>query len=242
MQPLLYGELAPWYRLLDPPEDHADEAECYADALERAGVARSGRLLELGAGAGHNALYMKDRFRCTLTDLSEPMLGLSRALNPECEHLPGDMRSLRLDRRFDAVFVHDAIAYMATRQELRAALLTAFEHTEPGGVALFAPDYLARAIVEHSSLHEGADGRRALRCLEWVWDPEPNDEKFRVEYALLLRDGAELRAAHDTHEEGLFSRETWLALLSEVGFRAELVSRPLDDGGLDQMLLGRRPR
>ena len=29
MRQLLYGELAPWYRLLDPPEDHADEVAAY---------------------------------------------------------------------------------------------------------------------------------------------------------------------------------------------------------------------
>jgi hypothetical protein len=37
------------------------------------------------------------------------MLGLSRALNPECEHLAGDTRTLPLGRTFDAVLVHDAI-------------------------------------------------------------------------------------------------------------------------------------
>src|SRR5262245_12400426 len=112
MQPLLYGELTPWYRLLDPVADHADEAAAYVRALEGAGAPRGGTLLELGAGAGGNAFFVKRNFRCTLTDLSPEMLALSRALNPECEHLPGDMRTLRLARQFDAVMVHDAVAYM----------------------------------------------------------------------------------------------------------------------------------
>jgi SAM-dependent methyltransferase len=241
MTPLLYAELVPWYRLLDPPEDHADEAGCYADALEQAGLARGSQVLELGAGAGHNALYMKERFRCTLTDVSEPMLGLSRSLNPECEHALGDMRTVRLARQFDAVFVHDAVVYMTTRHELQAALVTAFEHTRPGGVALFVPDSLADDFVEQTCLHQGEDGVRALRCLEWDWDPDPKDEKIYTEYAFLLRDGEQLRAVHDRHESGLFSRETWLELLSRAGFRPELIRRPLEDGGLDQMLLGRRP-
>jgi len=50
-------------------------------------------VLELGSGAGHNALHLKPHARCTLTDVSEEMLGLSRELNPECEHLLGDMRT-----------------------------------------------------------------------------------------------------------------------------------------------------
>jgi len=73
MQPLLYGELTPWYRLLDPVADHADEAAAYADAFERGGTPPGGTLLELGAGAGGNASFIKSRFRCTLTDISPEM-------------------------------------------------------------------------------------------------------------------------------------------------------------------------
>jgi trans-aconitate methyltransferase len=45
----------------------------------------------------------------TPVDLSTEMLAISRTLNPECEHIAGDMRTSRLERRFDAVFIHDAI-------------------------------------------------------------------------------------------------------------------------------------
>lgn len=36
MQPLLYSELVSWYRLVDPTEDHQDEAASYQAALESA--------------------------------------------------------------------------------------------------------------------------------------------------------------------------------------------------------------
>src|SRR5262245_47892136 len=101
MQPLLYGELVPWYRLVDPPADHADEAGSYQAAFERAITPRPETLLDLGAGAGHNVFHLKRRFSCTLVDLSDGMLGLSRDLNPECEHEVGDIRTVRLDRMFD---------------------------------------------------------------------------------------------------------------------------------------------
>jgi ubiquinone/menaquinone biosynthesis C-methylase UbiE len=95
---MLYRELIPWYRLVDPTEDHCNEAASYIEALERAVQAPAETLLELGAGAGNNASFFKRRFRCTLTDLSEDMLALSRELKPECEHILGDMRTLRLGR------------------------------------------------------------------------------------------------------------------------------------------------
>jgi SAM-dependent methyltransferase len=95
---LLYSDLTPWYRLIDPLEDHLEEAEAYDAAFLRGIDGPATTLLELGSGAGNNAYYLKRRFRCTLADISEPMLALSRGINPECEHVTGDMRTLRLDR------------------------------------------------------------------------------------------------------------------------------------------------
>lgn len=90
MQPLLYSELVPWYRLLDPLADHLEEADAFQAAFERVVTPKPTTLLELGAGAGHNAFHMKRHARCTLVDLSEDMLSLSRELNPECEHAVHD--------------------------------------------------------------------------------------------------------------------------------------------------------
>src|SRR5262249_42154726 len=147
-EPRLYGDLVPWYDLIDPVADHADEAAIYERALERAAAPPPATLLELGAGAGNNAFHLTRRFRCTLTDVSAPMLERSRAQTPECEHVAGDMRALRLGRAFDAVLVHDAVAYMTTLADLRAAAATAFAHTRPGGAAVFAPDYLRETFRE----------------------------------------------------------------------------------------------
>jgi len=241
MQPLLYGELTPWYRLLDPVADHADEAAAYVGALLRAGAPRGGTLLELGAGAGGNAFFFKRDFECTLTDLSPDMLALSRALSPECEHLAGDMRSLRLRRTFDAVMVHDAVAYMTTRADLAAMAATAFAHTRPGGAALFAPDYVREAFRDKTELYTGDDGARSLRCVEWAWDPDPADDTYAVEYAFLLRDGAQMRAVHDRHVEGLFARATWLDILTSAGYQVALADRPFDDTTTDQIFVCRRP-
>ena len=237
----LYDELVPWYRLVDPPEDHRDEAQSYQAALERAASPRPETLLELGAGAGHNALHLKRRFHCTLTDPSEAMQALSRELNPECEHLAGDMRSLRLGRTFDTVLVHDAVMYMLTEADLLAAAHTAYEHTRPGGAAVFAPDCVRETFREDTDLLAGEDGSRALRAVAWSWDPDPADDTFVTEYAFLLRDGSSVKVVHDRHVEGLFTTATWQRVLTSVGYRVDTFARPLDDGGSDQVFICRRP-
>jgi SAM-dependent methyltransferase len=216
----MYGALAPWWPLLSAPEDYAEEAAFYRGALEAAARAPLRELLELGSGGGNNASHLKRHFGLTLVDLSPDMLAVSRALNPECAHLQGDMRTVRLGRTFDAVFVHDAICYMTSAADLGRALETAWIHTRPGGVALFAPDHVRETFAESTAHggHSASDGS-ALRYLEWTWDPDPSDTTYAVAYAFLLRapDGS-LRAEHETHVEGLFSRAQWLELIEQAGF------------------------
>jgi hypothetical protein len=110
----LYTELAMWWPLLSPPDDYLDEANFFHQVLVAAGLPPASTLLELGCGGGgNNAVHLKAHLaRVTLTNLSSHMLAVSRALNPDCEHLVRDMRTLRLGRAFDVVFIHDAIDYM----------------------------------------------------------------------------------------------------------------------------------
>ena len=109
----LYDQLSSWWQLLSPPAEYAEEAEFHASKLLAAGSAPCRTLLELGSGGGNNASHMKKYFRMTLVDLSSGMLAVSQQLNPDCEHVQGDMRTVRLGRQFDRVFVHAAIVYMS---------------------------------------------------------------------------------------------------------------------------------
>ena len=220
----LYTDLAAWWPLLSPPDDYVDEANFFHQVLVAAGDRPAATLLELGYGGGNNAVHLKEHFaRVTLTDLSPQMLAVSRTLNPECEHLLGDMRTLRLGRSFDVVFIHDAIDYMTTLHDLRLALETAFLHCTPGGLALVVPDHV-RETFQPATDHGGSDGdARALRYLEWTYDPNDTDTTYTVEYAYLLRENNQpTRIEHDQHICGLFPRAEWVRLLREVGFQPEI--------------------
>lgn len=234
----LYNELAAWWPLLSPPEEYADEAAFFAEVLIQAGLPTAPSLLELGSGGGSNARYLKRYFaHVTLTDLSPTMLAISRTLNPECEHHQGDMRTLRLGRTFDAVFVHDAIEYMTTEQDLAAALTTAFVHCKPGGCALFVPDFVQETF-EPVAEHGGGDGAgRSMRFLEWTHAPEHGATCYVTDYVCLLREGNQpARVEHEQHVCGLFPRETWLHRLHDVGFRPEIVR----DNYARELFLARR--
>jgi SAM-dependent methyltransferase len=221
--PKMYGELAPWWPLLSSPADYEEEASYWADMLTRHCAEPCRSLLELGSGGGNNASWMKARFdHVTLVDPAPGMLDVSRALNPDCEHGAGDMRSVRLGRVFDCVFIHDAIGYMATLEDLAQAFETARVHCREGGVALFAPDFVRENFTpgtEHGG-HDAPDGR-ALRYLEWSWDPDASDTTYVADYAFLVREAdGTTRVLHDRHLEGLFADAEWLRLLAAAGFDA----------------------
>lgn len=229
-KPKLYNELASWWPLLSSPDDYVDEANLYMRILCQAVHEPINTVLELGSGGGNNATHMKSRFNLTLVDMSEGMLACSRRLNPECEHIQADMRTVRLGRHFDAVFVHDAIMYMTTENDLVQAITTAFVHCKPGGIALFVPDCL-KETFEQSTKCGGHDGEdRALRYLEWNIDPNPDDTSYACEFAYILRcsDGSTC-VEHDHHELGLFRQADWTRCLTSVGFQTQVISLEYTD-------------
>jgi len=219
----MYNDLATWWPLLSAPAEYTEDADFYHQTLLETGQTPLHTMLELGSGGGNNAFHLKAYYHLTLVDLSEGMLAVSQALNPECEHQPGDMRTVRLGREFDVVFVHDAVDYMLTETDLRQAIETAYLHCRAGGVVLFAPDHLHETFAP-STDHGGHDGEnRAMRYLEWTYDPDESDSTVITEYAYVLREGERVWVEHDQHIHGLFSREQWLRWLAEAGFTVRVV-------------------
>lgn len=231
----LYRDLAGWWPLISPPQEYAAEAGYLAGVFGSATAVRE--MLDLGSGGGHVAVHLKGRLALTLVDRSQEMLSVSRGLNPECAHVQGDMRTIRLGRVFDAVLVHDAVDYLTSEADLRQVIETAFAHCRPGGIAVFVPDHTAETFRADDGSREGGGGGsdaagRQASFREWTWDPDPADDWIQAEYEFVLRaaDGA-VQVVHEAHRLGAFSRDTWLRLLAAAGFdpEAHCDPEPRDD-------------
>ena len=172
------------------------------------------------------------------------MLDVSRALNPECEHVEGDMRTVRLDRQFDCVFRPRRGVLHDDRRRICAALSRPRSSIAVQVVWLCSPPITFERPFAPTTDHGGNDGEsRGLRYLEWVWDPDPADNTYIADYAYMLRtsDGS-VRVEHDRHVEGLFARGDWLRLLEAVGFQPRSV--PFDHSEVDgtlEVFVGTRP-
>jgi SAM-dependent methyltransferase len=223
----LYGELAVWWPLFSHPEEYVDEASWIMQTLIEALGSSPAQILELGSGGGNTASHLTHHAQMTLVEPSKEMLDGSRRLNPDAEHVIGDMRDVRLGKTFDAVLIHDAIMYMTTQSDLVAALVTAHVHLKPGGVLMVLPDYVAETFESGTDTggHDAQDGSgRGLRYLSWTHPIEPGATTFDVDYAILVREAdGSIEVRHDRHTEGLFPRSVWRDAFVRAGFEQPTV-------------------
>ena len=219
----LYRDLAQWWPLISPIEEYEQDAAALANAFAAASVPVR-EVLDLGSGGGHVAWHLKRRqLHLTLVDQSAEMIAMSRKLNPDCEHIEGDMLTIRLGRQFDAVLVHDAVDYVTTEDALLLVAQTAFAHCRPGGIGVFAPDHTADTFRPGTGGGGGSDfaGRRAS-FQERTHDPDPADDWIEADYEFTLHAADDsTETVRESHRLGAFRYETWQRVLTAAGFDPE---------------------
>lgn len=228
-KPAMYHEQAEWFHLLTAPAEYEEEATFYFKEAVKILGRTPGSCLELGSGGGNNASHYKAWVEgpVVLSDRSPEMLALSRTINPELEHVQGDMLEVRLGRTFDLVFVHDAAAYLTTEDQIRRLAETMYVHCNEGGAIVLCPDNFAENL-EYETDHGGHDGDgRAMRYLEWVTPGTPGTYEYFVDYAYIYHeDGQPPRFVHDRHVCGALPRQMWFDALTDAGFK-DVYSTPL---------------
>lgn len=216
----MYHDLAWLFPVITPPEDYIGEAAEFTQAIQQFSRRPARTLLNLGAGAGHNDHYLQHSFQVTGLDLSEPMLALARRLNSAVEYLVGDMRTIRLGRRFDAVILADSVSCLLTEMDLLAAFMTAYEHLEPGGVFCTYAEETQENFQQNgtfTSTHLAGDLEVAL--VENFYDVDPKDTWYETTFLFLIRQKGKLTIEVDQHLNGLFPLVTWRRLLEQAGFQ-----------------------
>lgn len=185
---------------------------------------RRPRLLELGAGGGHMLAHLVQHFECTASDLSDAMLENCARLVPQARRFRADMRELRLEERFDAVLIHDAVDYMLDKADVAAALATAAAHLAPGGVVLVAPTYTRDNFVD-AEVAEDANPDAGLTYFSYVHSLNARATQYELILVYLIRDAKQhkVEIIEDRHCCGLFSEREWSRALAKAGFDAELI-------------------
>ena len=147
----LYSDLAWTWPIISPVEDYIEETELFSKLIREHSKIVVKTLLHLGCGGGHNDYVFKKYFKVTSVDISEDMLTLAKKLNPEVNYQYGDMRTIRLEERFDAVMALDSINYIKTVEDLQRTFITAYEHLKPGGVFLTFVEQIAGQFKQNNT-------------------------------------------------------------------------------------------
>ena len=222
--PRLYSDLAwLWPLWGDPDGEYADWCAHVAAMIEKHAQRKVRTLLNLGCGGGKNAYNLKRRYEVTGLDLSNDMLANAAKLNPECTFVQGDMRDFALSRRFDAILIDDAVAYMTSREDLVRLFRAAYGHLEPGGVVIVSPDETKETFKQNETRVSYAEAKAKPEGVDVVfiendYDPDPSDDTYDALILYLIRENGKLRVIEDMHTLGVFTADVWPTLLREAGF------------------------
>jgi SAM-dependent methyltransferase len=231
---IAYNDLAWTEILLADPSDYEEDAERCVEMITRRCAFTPKTLLHLGCGAGGHDTLFKRHFAVTGVDVSRGMLDIARQRHPDVEYFENDMRSVRLERLFDAVVIPDSIDYMVTRDDLGQAIRTAAVHLRPGGV-LVVVGKTSETFRDNNFAYTGEREDMQITVLEnnYIHPYRPGTYEAAIVY--LIREHGELHIRSECHVLGLFPRAAWEEAFAREGFAIEVSDL---HGGYAENLLG----
>lgn len=218
----LYGDLAWTWPIISPVGDYIEETELFSKLIIEHSKIEVKTLLHLGCGGGHNDYTFKKHFKVISVDISEDMLSLAKKLNPEVNYKYGDMRTIQLGEKYDAVTILDSINYIKTVEDLQKTFITAYEHLKPGGVFLtFMEQVTGQFTQNNTTCSTHSQGDVEITFIENYYDPDLTDSIYEATFIYLIRVGGKLEVYTDRHLCGIFKLETWIELLKVTGFEVK---------------------
>lgn len=237
----VFDAYAAYYDLLYRDKDYAGEAAYVLGLLAAQGV-RGGTMLELGCGTGRHAeQFARSGYSVHGVDLSAAMVerAARRFADDSSEHRfeVGDIRTLRLDRQFDAVVsLFHVFSYQSTNEDLDRAFHTASSHLRVGGALVFdfwhGPGVLSdRPAVRVKDM---ADASTALlRIAEPSFHPSENCVDVHYRILLTERSTQTLHSIQETHRMRYLFMPELQRLTASHGLRIAAAYREQSHQALD---------
>jgi len=188
----------------------------------------------MGSGAGVYDWVFKRSFTVTGVDLSLGMLEKARTTHPDIEYLEGDMRTLRLNRLFDAVAIPDSIDYMVSLADFQQAIQTAVEHLKTGGILLIAGK-TEETFQNNNFAYSGEKNSVHVTLLENNYINKFRPNTYEATLVYLIWEQGELTIHTDHHVLGLFPLETWEKVFDNAGLTMQRMTL---DHIYDKYLMG----
>ncbi len=141
-----FDRYAMYYDLMYKDKDYSGEA-AYIHELIRKYAPSARTILEMGCGTGAHAVHLArkgytvhgvDSSSKMIARAGERRLKISEEESKRLSFSEGDIRELKLNKRFDAALaLFHVMSYQTTDDDLMSTFLTAKKQLKPGGIFIF---------------------------------------------------------------------------------------------------------
>ena len=222
-------DYADHYDIFYADKDYEAECDMLEEVFRRYGKGEIRSILDLGCGTGNHVFPLAKRgYEVTGVDRSSDMLAkaLSKIAHFKSqsqslpEFLQGDLRTLDLDREFDAVLMMFAVlGYQLTNEDVLAALKTVRRHLKPGGLFVcdiwYGPAVLAIRPGDKIKMIQ-TEGRKVIRLASGSLDIQKH--LANVNYHVLDLQGRNvLSESEETHQVRYFFPQELALFLNHAG-------------------------
>ena len=221
----VFADYSRYYNLLYADKDYAGEVG-FIEGLIREYKPGAKSILDLGCGTGRHASFLADRnYRVHGVDMSEEMLLVaSQVKRPDgLTFSRGDVRSIRLGRKFDAVIsLFHVMCYQTTNEDLKKAFLTAYEHLDKDGIFIFDCWYGPAVLTIKPSVRiKRLEDNKTLvtRISEPIM--HPNENIVDVDYQVFIREKSNNKTTilQEKHKMRYLFKPEIEEMLTAVGFK-----------------------
>ena len=149
----MYTEMAKYYDRIYSFKDYAAETDRLIGWIEANLLSTGRRLLDVACGTGRHLEYLDKSFDAEGLDVSQELLELAGARNPNTTFHCADMRTFDLASSYDVITcLFSSIGYMTTPEDLEKAIANMARHLVPGGVLIIEP-WLTPDVWKSGSVH-----------------------------------------------------------------------------------------
>ena len=221
--PRLYNELAWIWEIIVSEEEYLPQVEFVKKMIQKHKKTSGNKLLDVGCGAGHDHLFLKKEYNIIGLDKYERMLEYARRRNPELTYVTGDMRTFKLQNKFDIITAMDMIMYNLNYSDLEKTLKNFSLYLNTGGLLLFSLEEVKKTFEQNKTLVSKHNrGKTEIVVIENDYDEDQSDTEYECTLIFLIRENGKMQIEVDKHRMGLFELEKILEILEKLNFKTTL--------------------
>jgi len=223
----IYNELAKYYLFISQvglygKHGHEREVVIIKKLIKKHKKSKGKKLLIVASGLGLHDKFLKKDFEIIGVDKNEGMLRISRKINPDIKYKKGDMKTFKLNKKFDIVMCMDALPHLITYKNLKIALKNFSRHLKKNGLLIFSLDPVKKSFEEMRT-KKYSKNNLEVTFIEVNHRRKKKDNKFDSCFIFVIKEkGKKMKIYPDYHMGGLFEVSKIKKILSKLGFKSHV--------------------